>query len=77
MGVQVRRNTQFFHATAEGLPDGIGSLVLLSDLQGREYRSANLEGTERLLGEAVAEELWLLKGLGEIAEISAILGKRL
>ena len=68
-----QRGLPFFHAKAEGLPDGIESLVLLSDLQGREYLSVNLEGTERLLGEAVAEELSLLKGLGEIPGISAIL----
>lgn len=67
------RELPFFHAKAKGLPEGIGSLVLVSDLQGREYLSRSLKGTERLLGEAVAEELSLLMSLGEIPEINAIL----
>lgn len=72
-GTPNQRELPFFHAKAEGLPDGIGSLVLLSDLQGREYLSENLAGTERLLGEAVAEELSLLVGLGEIPQISTVM----
>ena len=68
-----QRELPFFHAKAEGLPNDIGCLVLMSDLQGREYLSDRLEGTERLLGEAVAEELSLLVGLGEIPPISTVM----
>lgn len=67
------RELPFVHAYARGLPEGVRSLVLVSDLQGREYLSRSLRGTERLLGEAVAEELSLLVSLGEISEISTIL----
>lgn len=45
----------------------------MSDLQGREYLSDRLKGTERLLGEAVAEELSLLVGLREIPPISTVM----
>ncbi|MBS8232549.1 hypothetical protein DYI41_16585 [Marinobacter salarius] len=67
------RELPFVHAKAEGLPDGVRSIVLVSDLQGREYLSRSLKGTERLLGEAVADELSLLMSLEEIPEINAIL----
>ncbi|MCB9796147.1 MAG: metallophosphoesterase [Alphaproteobacteria bacterium] len=46
------------------------SVVVLSDLQGREDRDG---APGRLLGEAVAEELTLLAGLGEIADPKASL----
>lgn len=68
-----KRELPFFHAKAEGLPRDIGCLVLMSDLQGREYLSDRLEGSERLLGEAVAEELSLLVGLGEIPPIITVM----
>lgn len=68
-----QRELPFFHAKAEGLPNDIGCLVLMSDLQGREFLSDHLKGSERLLGEAVAEELSLLVGLGEIPSISTVM----
>ncbi|HPA18010.1 MAG TPA: metallophosphoesterase [Verrucomicrobiae bacterium] len=48
-----------YAATAEGLPEGLGGLLLASDLQGMELRKG--EGGARLLGHAVAEEVafWL------------------
>lgn len=54
----------FYYARASGLPEGIGSIVLTSDLQGRERERQN-----RLLGEVVAEELGLLADLVDIPPI--------
>lgn len=67
------RELPFFRATAEGLPESIQSLILVSDLQGREYVSRSLRGKERLLGEAVADELAKLKEEKALPEISAVL----
>ena len=53
----------FFRATVDELPTGISSIVATSDLQGRE-----ISGTNRLLGEVVAEELTLLYELEEIIQ---------
>ncbi|WP_162933122.1 metallophosphoesterase [Roseovarius sp. EL26] len=52
----------FYRATVDILPEGVSSFILTSDLQGREQdQEAN-----RLVGEAVAEELSLLYELGDI-----------
>jgi len=56
----------FYRATVDSLPEGISSFVLTSDIQGREENI----NTNRLVGEAVAEELSLLHKLGEIPYIN-------
>lgn len=58
----------FFKATVDSLPQADSSIVLTSDLQGRERG-----GTNRLLGEVVAEELWVLQEMKEIPVISAVI----
>lgn len=50
----------FHRAFAKGIPPGIRSLVFTSDLQGRE-----IGGTNRLLGEVVADELNTLVETGK------------
>ncbi|NMT63482.1 metallophosphoesterase family protein [Marinobacter orientalis] len=67
------RELPFLRATADELPIEVRSVVLTSDLQGREYLSRKLHGTERLLGEAVADELAKLRGAGIIPDISTLL----
>ena len=58
----------FYRATVDKLPKGMPSIVITSDLQGREIdRQAN-----RLVGEAVAEELASLVEQKEIPPISLI-----
>ncbi len=49
----------FYRATVDVLPDGVAAIAAMSDLQGREIGSLD-PGTPRLLGQVVAEELWLL-----------------
>lgn len=46
-------------AAAEGLPEAVGGIVATSDLQGVEL-AESASGTPRLIGHAVAEELYLL-----------------
>ena len=58
----------FYKAIVDELPKGISSFVLTSDLQGREQNKK----TNRLVGEAVAEELSLLFELGEVPQINFI-----
>ena len=58
----------FFRATVDELPTGISSIVATSDLQGRE-----ISGTNRLLGEVVAEELTLLYELEEIPYVNLVI----
>jgi Icc protein len=58
----------FYRAIVDSLPKGVSSFVLTSDLQGRE----NDKNTNRLVGEAVAEELSLLCELGEIPKINFV-----
>jgi len=58
----------FFKATVDKLPTGISSIVVTSDLQGRE-----INGTNRLLGEVVAEELSLLQELEEIPLVNIVI----
>ena len=58
----------FYRAIVDELPKGISSFVITSDLQGREENKT----TNRLVGEAVAEELNLLYELGEIPSISFV-----
>jgi len=58
----------FFRATVDKLPTGISSIVVTSDLQGREKN-----GTNRLLGELVAEELSLLQELEEIPRVNLVI----
>ena len=58
----------FFTATVDILPEGVSSFVLTSDLQGREIDTK----TNRLVGEAVAEELSLLYELEELPYIDLV-----
>jgi len=58
----------FYKATFDRLPDGVSSIVVTSDLQGREISVDN-----RLVGEAVAEELHLLQELDEIPKVSVVI----
>lgn len=58
----------FYNAIVDELPKGVSSFVITSDLQGREQDKK----TNRLVGEAVAEELSLLTELGEIPSIDFI-----
>lgn len=57
-----KNNLPFYKAKVDSLPHGINSIVVTSDLQGRE----SSKKTNRLLGEAVTEELTLLKKQGKI-----------
>ena len=57
----------FYRAQVEGLASDQGAVVLTSDLQGREQAPG-----ERLLGEALAEELQLLQAVGELGPIRLI-----
>lgn len=59
----------FYLAKVDHLPDGVGAIVALADLQGRE----NDPDANRLLGVAVAEELSILEELGLVPRISLIL----
>lgn len=63
-----RRTLPFFRAFSETLEPKTGAIVITSDLQGREAGVDN-----RLLGEAVAEELQLLVQCDEIPEVGLIL----
>ena len=56
-----------YRAQVEGLAPDKGAVVLASDLQGREQAPG-----ERLLGEAVADELQLLQSVGELGAIRLI-----
>jgi len=57
--------------TVDTLPAGLQALVCLADLQGIEARRGD-DGTPRLLGEVVAEELSLLAAVGEIPPAGSI-----
>ena len=68
-GGQIRKVTlPFYKLIVNELPKGISSFVLTSDLQGREQNKKS----NRLVGEAVAEELSILHKLGEIPPINFI-----
>jgi len=58
----------FYKAKVDMLPNGVECIVATSDLQGREIGEEN-----RLVGEAVAEELKLLAEIDEIPAIASIL----
>lgn len=60
-GKPVRVQLPFYRAEAEGLPSSVKTLVLTSDLQGRETGRQN-----RLLGCALADELVVLHNKGII-----------
>lgn len=60
-GIPEPKQLQFFQAYSEGLPPNISSLVLTSDLQGREIGQKN-----RLLGCALSGELEALHRQGVI-----------
>lgn len=62
------RSLPFYRAAISGWPASLGSLVLTSDRQGREQRDSN-----RLLGEAVVEELNPLAEPREIQLISLVI----
>lgn len=57
----------FYRAQVEGLSPDQGAVVLTSDLQGREQAPG-----DRLLGEALAQELQLLQAVGELGPIRLI-----
>jgi Icc-related predicted phosphoesterase len=59
----------FFKVQVDSMPEGVNSFVATSDLQGRELNKES----NRLVGEAVAEELILLQELDEIPSIDLIL----
>jgi Icc protein len=59
----------FYYVKVDVMPEGIKSFVVTSDLQGRELNKVN----NRLVGEAVAEELALLHEIGEVPSIDLIL----
>ncbi len=58
----------FQRVFVDQLPDGVSSIAVTSDLQGREQGDRN-----RLLGEIVSEELSLLSELGDISAVSGVL----
>lgn len=58
----------FVKVYVDRLPEQISAIAVASDLQGRESGRDN-----RLLGEAVAEELLMLQEVGEIPPIDAVL----
>ncbi|WP_444930780.1 metallophosphoesterase [Microbulbifer sp. SSSA002] len=69
-GGEVRSLTlPFYRVQVDALPKGYSAIVAVSDLQGRE---ADIK-SNRLVGEAVAEELLLLMELGEIPEVNLVL----
>jgi len=59
----------FYKARVTALPEGLEAIVAVSDLQGREKDQRH----NRLVGEAVAEELALLTELNEIPSIGCVL----
>ena len=68
-GGKVRKVTlPFYNARVDALPKGVSAFVLTSDLQGREIDKKS----NRLVGEAVAEELSLLVDLGEVPNINFV-----
>lgn len=58
----------FYKATVDDLPKGVSAFVITSDLQGREIDKKS----NRLVGEAVAEELALLVELNEIPKVTFV-----
>jgi hypothetical protein len=58
----------FLRASVDRLPEGVSAFVAASDLQGRERGARN-----RLLGELVAEELFVLQELDVIPQVSGVL----
>ena len=54
----------FYRVFVDVMPGDISAFVAMSDLQGREKKGSN-----RLLGEVVAEELAVLEELGEVPKI--------
>lgn len=68
-----RRTTRFNHlpfylAYVDKLPDGVSSIVVASDLQGRESDTQ----ANRLMGAAVAEELSILQELEVIPHVNLV-----
>lgn len=68
-GVERKLTLPFYRAKVDSMPEGIGAIVATSDLQGRELD----RGSNRLVGEAVADELALLSELEEIPVIDIVL----
>jgi len=69
-GGKVRKvELPFYKVRVENLPQGVNSIVAMSDLQGRETD----ETQNRLVGEAVANELNLLQEKGRIPSIDLAL----
>jgi len=58
----------FYKVYVDRLPEGVSAIAVTSDLQGREDGEAN-----RLLGEAVSEELRLLADVGDIPHVNGVL----
>lgn len=67
-GVIRRVVLPFYKAKVDSLPEGVTSFVATSDLQGRERDKKS----NRLVGEAVAEELLLLQQLEEIPKVDFV-----
>ena len=61
-----------FRAKGSGIPSALGTMIVMSDLQGREPGLNKPVETRRLLGEVVAEEIQLLSELGEIPSARTI-----
>ena len=66
-GVERKVQLPFYRVKVDLMPAGIKSIVMVSDLQGREEDERN-----RLVGEAVADELELLCELQEIEAVSCV-----
>jgi len=66
-GKIVKKNLPFIKVKVDRLPNEISSFIATSDLQGRAIEKEN-----RLLGEAVADELKLLSELKEIPKVDFI-----
>lgn len=68
-GVVRRVNLPFFRVTVDDLPDGMRSLVVTSDLQGREQDQTR----NRLVGEAVVDALKQLEAGKQILPVDLVL----
>lgn len=67
-GIERKVALPFYKVRVDSMPESITSFIATSDLQGREQdRNSN-----RLVGEAVAEEVSLLEKLGEIPKIDFV-----
>ncbi|QSP94004.1 metallophosphoesterase [Marinobacter salinisoli] len=68
-GVERRSVLPFYRAWVDTLPESVQCMVAMSDIQGRELDQER----NRLLGEAIADDLELLEDLGEIPRVGGVL----